>query len=192
MVLKTREKLIEVARQLFAHKGVAKTTMNDIANASEKGRRTIYTYFRNKKEIYAAVLESESETMVAALREVAGGHGSARERLAALIRFRIEHNTVQSMSSLRSWLKLEPRRADRINRIVTEKNKQIIRGLLDEGCAAGDFRPDRCAMLQDFLEDCITRLYITRNDAANPEQGLKAIESFIHFIITDISVSPAK
>ncbi|WP_304467832.1 TetR family transcriptional regulator, partial [uncultured Muribaculum sp.] len=44
MAIKTREKLIEVARQLFARKGIENTTMNDIANASEKGRRTIYTY----------------------------------------------------------------------------------------------------------------------------------------------------
>lgn len=50
MVVKTREKLIEVARQLFVHKGLENTTMNDIANASEKGRRTIYTYFRNKRK----------------------------------------------------------------------------------------------------------------------------------------------
>lgn len=46
MAIKTREKLIEVARQLFARKGIENTTMNDIANASEKGRRTIYTYSR--------------------------------------------------------------------------------------------------------------------------------------------------
>ena len=45
MVLKTRERLIEVARQLFTNKGIENTTMNDIANASDKGRRTIYTYF---------------------------------------------------------------------------------------------------------------------------------------------------
>ena len=51
MVLKTRDKLIEVARQLFAQKGEENTTMNDIAVASEKGRRTVYTYFKNKKEI---------------------------------------------------------------------------------------------------------------------------------------------
>ena len=49
MVLKTRDKLIEVARQLFAQKGEENTTMNDIAVASEKGRRTVYTYFKNKK-----------------------------------------------------------------------------------------------------------------------------------------------
>ena len=47
MVVKTRDKLIEVARQLFANKGVENTTMDDIANASAKGRRTIYTYFKN-------------------------------------------------------------------------------------------------------------------------------------------------
>ncbi len=34
MVSKTREKLIEVARQLFVHKGLDNTTMNDIANAA--------------------------------------------------------------------------------------------------------------------------------------------------------------
>ena len=70
MVIKTREKLIEVARQLFAYKGIENTTMNDIANASEKGRRTIYTYFKNKKEIYNAVIEQESELSVSKLREI--------------------------------------------------------------------------------------------------------------------------
>ena len=67
MVLKTREKLIEGARQLFAHKGIENTTMNDIATASDKGRRTIYTYFKNKREIYNAVIEQESERIVSNL-----------------------------------------------------------------------------------------------------------------------------
>ena len=44
---KTKGMLVEVARQLFAQKGVVETTMNDIATASGKGRRTLYTYFRS-------------------------------------------------------------------------------------------------------------------------------------------------
>ena len=51
-VLKTRAKLVDVARQLFAKKGVEATTMNDIAVASKKGRRTLYTYFKSKDQIY--------------------------------------------------------------------------------------------------------------------------------------------
>ena len=40
-ISKTRQKLIDIARQLFAKNGVANTTMNDIAVASGKGRRTL-------------------------------------------------------------------------------------------------------------------------------------------------------
>ena len=58
-VSKTRAKLVDVARQLFAKQGVDNTTMNDIAVASTKGRRTLYTYFKSKEEIYVAVVESE-------------------------------------------------------------------------------------------------------------------------------------
>ena len=45
-VSKTRDMLVDVARQLFARMGVDNTTMNDIAQASKKGRRTLYTYVR--------------------------------------------------------------------------------------------------------------------------------------------------
>ena len=51
-VSKTKAKLVDVARQLFAKMGVENTTMNDIALASKKGRRTLYTYFKSKEDIY--------------------------------------------------------------------------------------------------------------------------------------------
>lgn len=62
-ITKTRQKLLEVARSLFAHRGLEATTMNDIAAASGRGRRTLYTYFRNKEEIYYAVIKEELERL---------------------------------------------------------------------------------------------------------------------------------
>ena len=62
-VLKTKDLMIEVARQLFARVGFTNTTMNDIADASNKGRRTLYTYFRNKDEIFHAVIERELDRL---------------------------------------------------------------------------------------------------------------------------------
>ena len=53
-ISKTRQKLVDVARQLFAKNGLENTTMNDIALLSGKGRRTLYTYFKSKEEIYYA------------------------------------------------------------------------------------------------------------------------------------------
>ena len=78
---KTRNILIDVARQLFARLGVENTTMNDIAVASHKGRRTLYTYFNNKNEVYQAVLETELDQMFHALQTVANKNLPADEKL---------------------------------------------------------------------------------------------------------------
>ena len=90
MVSKTREKLIEVARQLFAHKGVENTTMNDIASASEKGRRTIYTYFKSKRDIYNAVVKNESELIVERLSNIPAQSLSPEEKLMNFIFVRVD------------------------------------------------------------------------------------------------------
>ena len=70
-VSKTKAKLVDVARQLFAKMGVENTTMNDIALASKKGRRTLYTYFKSKDEIYLAVVESELDILSDMMKRVA-------------------------------------------------------------------------------------------------------------------------
>ena len=70
-ISKTRNRLVECARELFARQGFEATTMNDIATASNKGRRTLYTYFKNKEELYEAVIASELEILSEKLDEMA-------------------------------------------------------------------------------------------------------------------------
>ncbi|NLE34495.1 MAG: TetR/AcrR family transcriptional regulator [Bacteroidales bacterium] len=55
----TREMIVDVAAGLFATVGLRRTTMETIASAAGRGRRTVYMYFRNKAEIYDAVVEME-------------------------------------------------------------------------------------------------------------------------------------
>jgi AcrR family transcriptional regulator len=55
----TREMIVDVAAGLFATAGLRRTTMESIAMAAGRGRRTVYMYFRNKAEIYDAVVEME-------------------------------------------------------------------------------------------------------------------------------------
>lgn len=84
-ISKTRQKLVDVARQLFAKKGVANTTMNDIAVASGKGRRTLYTYFNRKEDVYYAVIESELERLSDRLDEVAAKNIRPQDKIIELI-----------------------------------------------------------------------------------------------------------
>ena len=69
-ISKTRQMLVDVARQLFAKDGKNNVTMNDIATASQKGRRTLYTYFKNKNAIYLAVIEKEISLLQEKLQTV--------------------------------------------------------------------------------------------------------------------------
>jgi AcrR family transcriptional regulator len=144
MASKTREKLIEVARQLFAHKGIENTTMSDIANASDKGRRTIYTYFKNKREIYNAVIEKESEQLVSRLREIFMCDMDIVDKLMRFIDVRIDiaEDTIRREREspvLRALLVRDVRRVERIRSLAVEKELEMLHALIDEGVAKGAF-----------------------------------------------------
>ncbi|MBD5176064.1 MAG: TetR family transcriptional regulator [Bacteroides sp.] len=141
MVSKTRDKFIEVARQLFARKGVENTTMNDIASASDKGRRTIYTYFKNKKDIYNAVVESESDKLLTNLRLIVAKPISAEEKLREYIscRFETMREIVTRNGSLRAGFFRDFRKVDRARKQISKKEMALLREILEEGVKRGEF-----------------------------------------------------
>lgn len=138
MANRTREKLIDVARHLFARKGVENTTMVDIANASEKGRRTVYTYFKSKSAIYDAVIETESEHIVERLRKVYSLDLPPIEKLRQFIIIRFEILKMISDSttpatpteSLRSLFTTNSKRYEKITQLALEKEKVMLNNIL--------------------------------------------------------------
>lgn len=141
MGLKTRERFIEVARQLFARKGVENTTMNDIASASEKGRRTIYTYFKSKRDIYNAVIEQETDIALSQLRTIVAKPIPADQKLTEYIdaHFETMREVVSRNGSLRAWFFRDVRKVDRARRIVSRKETILLQQILAEGVAEGLF-----------------------------------------------------
>lgn len=188
MVSKTREKLLDVARQLFAHKGVENTTISDIATASDKGRRTIYTYFRNKREIYNAVIERESEILVAKVKDIANSTLEPVEKLRQYLnaRFDIIENAVHNGSttnSLKAILSLDFNRVEKIRRLASSKETELFARVINEGVNTGVFDAEQaqCVLTADsvmfqgvdysFLRNNFEELNLTkekmRNDIIN-------------------------
>lgn len=141
MVLKTRDKFIEVARQLFARKGVENTTMNDIASASDKGRRTIYTYFRSKREIFNAVIESETDQLLTRLRLIVARDTTPEEKLLEYVECRFEtmKEIVSRNGSLRAGFFRDVRKVDRARKVITRKETAMLREILQQGAEQGVF-----------------------------------------------------
>ncbi|MEZ6878401.1 acrEF/envCD operon transcriptional regulator [Enterobacter sp. KBR-315C3_2022] len=56
---KTRQQLIEAAIEQFAMRGVANTTLTDIADAANVTRGAVYWHFSSKSEIFNAIWEQQ-------------------------------------------------------------------------------------------------------------------------------------
>ena len=142
---KTRELLIDAARQVFARKGIERTTMNDIAVASHKGRRTLYMYFKNKEEISNIVIENEMERLHEMLEAVEKKNLPADEKLITFIYTRLDafKATVTRNGSLRanffhdSWNVAKVRKGYNLQEIA------LIKKILNCGIKEGVFNiPD--------------------------------------------------
>ena len=156
-VLKTRAKLVDVARQLFAKKGVEDTTMNDIAQASKKGRRTLYTYFKSKEQIYMAVVESELEMLSDQLEKAAGKPVSPDKKIMELITTHLNaiKMVVYRNGTLRADFFRDIWRVEAMRKEFDRKEVALFRRILQEGKELNLFDIDNVEITADILHYCI-------------------------------------
>lgn len=156
-VLKTRAKLVDVARQLFARKGVEDTTMNDIAVASKKGRRTLYTYFKSKDHIYMAVVESELEMLSDSMEKAAKQSVAPDQKILDLITTHLDivKMVVFRNGTLRADFFRDIWRVEAMRKNFDRKEIQLFRNVLQEGKEKGIFDIDNVEITADILHYCI-------------------------------------
>ena len=64
-----QEQVIKAAQQLFRQYGLQKVTMDDVAKAVGKGRSSLYYYYKNKIEIFGAVMDVEISVILAEMAQ---------------------------------------------------------------------------------------------------------------------------
>lgn len=161
-ISKTRQKLIDIARQLFAKNGVANTTMNDIAVASGKGRRTLYTYFNSKEEVYSAVIESELERLSDKLGEVAAMKMRPLDKVIELIYTHLImiRETVVRNGNLRAEFFRNIWMVEKVRKKFDDYEIDLFRKVYQEGKADGEFNIDDVNLVADIIHYCIKGLEV--------------------------------
>lgn len=161
-ISKTRQKLIDIARQLFAKNGVANTTMNDIAVASGKGRRTLYTYFNSKEEVYSAVIESELERLSDKLDEVAAMKMRPLDKVIELIYTHLImiRETVVRNGNLRAEFFRNIWMVEKVRKKFDDYEIDLFRKVYQEGKADGEFDIGDVNLVADITHYCIKGLEV--------------------------------
>ncbi len=145
----TRSELIEVARQLFASKGYDNTTMNEIALQSDKGRRTLYTYFKSKTDVFMAVVDTETSRIIEKIEEILPLDIPADEKLKRYILCRLEQvkDTVVRNGSLKADFFRDIMKLEHARRRLDVRELSILRSILQQGINEGTFDIDNASVV---------------------------------------------
>jgi AcrR family transcriptional regulator len=180
----TKKMLIEVARELFAKNGKKDVTMNDIAEASKKGRRTLYTYFNNKEEIYKAVIDKELDQVIERLYLVTAETTAPDIKLTNHIITHLDaiKYIVTRNGSLRADFFHDIYEVERTRRKVDVKEIALIKKILIEGVAKRVFKnmdTDLSAMIIFYAIKGLEVPYIRQNISDEFEKNKKSIVEFV-------------
>lgn len=82
--LATRHRLLDAAEHIFAEKGVSRTSLHDIAQAAGVSRGAIYWHFKNKADLFNAMMERTTLPLEDSLHQI--GHDPELDPLHELRR----------------------------------------------------------------------------------------------------------
>ncbi|MDR1459305.1 MAG: TetR/AcrR family transcriptional regulator [Bacteroidales bacterium] len=134
-MMTTREILINAARKLFGQMGITNTTINDVAVESQKGRRTVYTYFKNKDELLDAVIEEEMQFVVSSLEQIMKQNMDPLNKFIAytITRMNVIRTVVQRNGSLHSEFFRDVIKVELVRRKLEKIEVKNLKEILKEG-----------------------------------------------------------
>lgn len=144
------EQLLEAARHVFAERGFAAATMQDVADAAGVAKGTVYLYFASKEELYVAALRQGLDDLLVRSHTAVDAAVGAAAKLRALLetRLRVLENDRDFFRIYVVELHRTRVRPGPSHRSLEEPYRRavdLLRRLLEEGIAAGEIRPVRRA-----------------------------------------------
>ncbi len=136
-----RERILEEAVKLFYERGFTGTTLDDIAAELGVTKPFIYTHFRSKTDLLAALCKPTIELSLDAVARGSKSPGTPTERLRrAMVDFTQVVLSRQANIAIyfREEKNLEPAALAEIN-ALRKKFDRLLSNLLAEGVAAGEF-----------------------------------------------------
>jgi AcrR family transcriptional regulator len=142
--VRTRHKVIEAARTLFAERGYDPATIRDIARGAGMSTGAVFANFQDKAELFEAVLIEEMDGLRDVLREGGAGEGPVKARLQAALDagYAIGKDKLPLMQAIvaRSWF--QPIEAETRARAATKGLLIVINDILRDGVRTGELDKD--------------------------------------------------
>ncbi len=139
-----KNSIIAVARQIFSRFGFKKTTMDEIAIASRKGKSSIYYYFESKEDIFQAVVEKEASMLRRELQDAIKTVADPKEKLKVyvLVRMKTLKNLANYYDAIRSEYLSHLDFVENIRKKYDDEEITMVESILKEGAEKMEFNID--------------------------------------------------
>ncbi|MBB1642369.1 Fatty acid metabolism regulator protein [compost metagenome] len=137
-----RIKILEAATRRFAHFGMAKTTMSEIAKDLNFSKALLYYYFPDKNSLYSAVFEYVIDKMIEDLEDVIAKGGDFEEIMMYSIDMRVKIIN-QYYNLFEYTMKMVKELPDELEQVFKEsylREVEIIEKILNIGIDAGEIQ----------------------------------------------------
>ena len=141
--VRTRQKVLDAARDLFAERGYEPATIRDIAKGAGMSTGAVFANFQDKAELFETVLTEDMGRLAETLKTGAG-QGSVRERLTAALAAgyhgTLDHLPLFQAIVARSWF--QPLAAEQRARESTRRLTDVISAILRDGVGKSELSQD--------------------------------------------------
>ncbi len=185
-----RESIVDAACDLFGKFGYKKTTMDDVALASRKGKTAIYYYYKNKDEIFRAVIEREAKQLADVIEKAVSIHSNPVEKLKAYVIARMQalQNVATFYDAMKNELLDHLSFMDQTREAYEKSELETVRKILLEGNKNGQFkikRPEATAITIVTLLKGLEIPFFIQTKPEDVEEKVKNLLDIICFGIVN-------
>ena len=142
--VRTRQKVLDAARDLFSERGYDPATIRDIAKGAGMSTGAVFANFQDKAELFEAVLATDLVKLAETMKAAAATEGSVRTRLLSALGAGY-HGSLEQLPLVqaviaRSWF--QPVAAEMRTRAAIKPILSIVTDTVQAGVREGELRQD--------------------------------------------------
>jgi len=121
-----QEEILQEALSLYRKFGPAKVTMDDVANATGRSRTSLYYYYKNRDEIYQAVLDTIVRDVVTEIRKAVAASVSVDDKLHAFCTSKLKISAEWKTVFKAIWVSMNAEEQPKHLRSMNTLHKKLI------------------------------------------------------------------
>lgn len=183
--------ILQAAEALFAEKGFDAVSMSAIAKLANTSKPNIYHHFKNKNELYFAIMEAAVQRATDLLDALEDSPGTIRQRLADFSAGQLEnillHDRSTQLIMREAFSGTSERGRDIAKQMVSKVFSRLV-AMVQQGQSKGEFRADIDPSLAAFMIVSTNMFYFQSKPVMenNPENTFSGDAATFNRLVTDI------